>query len=73
MCMPYDDRALTVGEIARRLTQALHRVEYVIRSRGIAPQFRAGNSRVFSEADVQAIAEVLAKIDGEEGEKARVR
>src|SRR5262245_58897155 len=42
----------TVGEIARRLGQPVHRVEYVIRSRHIRPASRAGNCRVFAEDDV---------------------
>jgi hypothetical protein len=53
----------TVGEIARRLGEPIHRVEYIIRSRGIAPSGWAGNSRVFSEADVQHIASELARIE----------
>ena len=42
-------KALTVGEIARRLDWPIHRVDYLIRSRGIKPELRAGNLRVFSE------------------------
>jgi DNA-binding transcriptional MerR regulator len=54
--------APTVGEIARRLGVPLHRVEYVIRSRAIRPSVRAGNLRVFTEADVQHIASELRRI-----------
>lgn len=57
--------APTVGEIARRLQAPLHRVEYVIRSRSIQPASRAGNARVFSEADVDHIAGELRRIDEE--------
>jgi hypothetical protein len=53
----------TVGEIARRLGQPVHRVEYVIRSRQIRPCGRAGNCRVFAEADVERIAADLQVID----------
>jgi len=55
--------APTVGEIARRLGQAVHRVEYVIRSRSIQPAGRAGHIRIFSEADVARIAYELHAIE----------
>ncbi len=45
----------TVGEIARRLGVPLHRVEYVIRARRIEPTGRAGNVRIFTDADVDVI------------------
>lgn len=57
--------ALTVGEIARRFGAPVHRVEYVIRSRSIQPQQRAGNARIFSEADVTYIEQVLRRIAAE--------
>ncbi len=56
-------RLITVGEIARRTNSSIHRVEYVIRSRGIKPQGRAGNARIFSESDVELIANELHRID----------
>jgi len=55
----------TVGEIARRLDEPLHRVEYVIRTRNIHPVGRAGNLRVFSDADVDYIRAELRRIDEE--------
>jgi len=55
----------TIGEIARRLSVPTHRVEYIIASRGIRPTSRAGNARVFSEADVKFIASELRRIDAE--------
>ena len=55
----------TVGTIADQLNEPLHRVEYVIRARGIKPIGMAGNSRVFSEASVQRIASELRRIDDE--------
>ena len=57
----------TVGEIARRTGYPVHRVEYVIRSRNICPSSRAGNARVFTEADVEQIASELRRIDAEKG------
>ena len=53
----------TVGEIARRLGEALHRIEYVIRSRNIQPAGRAGHVRIFAESDVTFIADELRRID----------
>jgi hypothetical protein len=56
---------LTVGEIARRLDQSIHRIEYVIRSRGITPSGWAGNARVFAEADMAHIAGELRRIEAD--------
>jgi hypothetical protein len=53
----------TVGEIARRLGESLHRIEYVIRSRNIQPASRAGHVRIFTESDVAHIADELRVID----------
>lgn len=52
----------TVGEIARRLGASTHRVEYVIRARGIRPRGWAGNARVFDEKAVEVIADELERI-----------
>jgi hypothetical protein len=54
-----------VGEIARRLQEPLHRVEYVIRARGIQPIGTAGNARVFTETAVERIQSELKRIDAE--------
>jgi len=53
----------TIGEIARRLGVPTHRVEYIIRARGIRPCGLAGNARVFDEAGVEAIAAELERIE----------
>ena len=55
--------APTIGEIARRLGVPVHRVEYVIRTRNLRPVARAGNLRVFSEADVAYVASELRRMD----------
>jgi DNA-binding transcriptional MerR regulator len=52
----------TIGEIARRVGVPQHRVQYVIRARNIVPCGWAGNARVFSEADVERIADELCVI-----------
>ncbi len=57
----------TVGEIARRLSEPVHRIEYVIRSRGIRPSGLAGVARVFTDSDVERIASELRRIDAEKG------
>jgi len=55
----------TVGSIADQLGVPVHRVRYVIESRGIEPSGRAGNARVFSDADVDRIASELRRIERE--------
>lgn len=57
----------TVGEIARRLGVPIHRVEYLLRARKIQPSGWAGNSRVFTDGDVNYIAAELRRIDVEKG------
>ena len=58
----------TVGEIARRLGLPIHRVEYVIKSRSIHPEGRAGNARVFSDAAVDRISSECRRMDAERTE-----
>ncbi len=57
----------TIGTIANQLGEPVHRIEYVIRSRSIKPSGRAGNARVFSESDIERIADELRRIDAEKG------
>ncbi len=66
--MSEPESLLTVGEIARRLRQPLHRVEYVIRTRNLRPTGWAGHARVFHDADLMWIASELVRIDHERGE-----
>lgn len=58
----------TVGEISRRIGVPIHRVEYVIQSRGIHPAGRAGNLRVYTDADVAHIESELRRIAADRGE-----
>jgi DNA-binding transcriptional MerR regulator len=53
---------LTSGEIARRLGQPIHRIEYVLRTRKIPAKATAGNCRVYDESDVERIREILNDI-----------
>jgi hypothetical protein len=55
----------TIGDIARRRDLPLHRVQYVIRSRRIQPEGRAGNGRVFSDAAVEWISSECRRIDAD--------
>jgi DNA-binding transcriptional MerR regulator len=57
--------ALTIGEIVRRTECPLHRVRYIIESRGIKPTSRAGVANVYREADLKFIASELRRIDGD--------
>ena len=59
--------ALTIGEIARRLGVAVHRVEYLVRTRNLKAAARAGNIRLFSETDVTYIAGEIRRIDADRG------
>lgn len=52
-------RLWTIGQIAREAGQPLHRVEYLVRARNIAPTGRAGRLRVFDEPTVRRIVELL--------------
>ncbi len=52
-------KLLIVGVIATRCSVPLHRVEYVIKARGIKPAGMAGHARVFTEADAERIASEL--------------
>ena len=60
-----ENTIFTVGVIAERLRQPLHKVEYVIRARQIKPLGRAGNARVFSLAAVERISSELERIERE--------
>lgn len=53
----------TVGVIARQLGQPVHKITYVIKTRGIRPIGRAGVARVYDEAAVRMIAEEIRRID----------
>lgn len=56
-------RALTIGAIASELNEPVHRVQYVIKTRGIEPESVAGNIRVFAPETVELIAAILHEIN----------
>ena len=66
--MEQPESPLTVGEIARRLDEKVHRIEYVIRSRQIPAVGWAGHARVFSEAAYQRIESELVRMDRARGQ-----
>lgn len=51
---------LTVGELARKLQQPAHRIDYIIKTRHIEPVGRAGGYRVFDDAACERIQAELA-------------
>jgi hypothetical protein len=61
---------LTTGEIAARLGQPIHRVDYVVRARGIRPAARAGRLRVFG---TEAIAQIQDAIDAADDRRGAVQ
>lgn len=61
----------SLGEIATRIDQPIHRVSYVIRTRRITPLVVAGGRNFYSEAAVQRIASELARIDEEKQKEGR--
>jgi hypothetical protein len=62
------DIAWTIGAIARELGEPIHRIEYVIKTRGIEPECVAGHIRVFGADVVERIAEILRGIDRAHGQ-----
>ena len=58
---------LTVGEIARRLNEPVHRIEYVLRTRAIPARGTAGICRVYDEDDVHRIGDILHEIAAKRG------
>jgi ribosomal protein L19E len=57
------DVAPTIGAIARKLGEPIHRVEYAVRTRRIEPECLAGNIRVFAPDAVDRVADALREID----------
>jgi hypothetical protein len=58
----------TIGSIAQECGVPLHRVAYVIDSRGIKPIGWAGNAKVFDAAAVQRIKSELRRIAEDRGD-----
>ena len=60
----------TVGELARRAGVPVHRVTYVIETRGIEPIGRAVQARVFSQEAAEQVLRELQQINRSRPEKA---
>ncbi len=58
---------LTVGRIAERLAQPVHKVLYLLRARKVRPASWAGNCRVFTEADLDYVAAEISRIARDRG------
>jgi hypothetical protein len=54
-----------VGEIARRTSYPVRKIEYVVRAPSIVPFGRARTAFIYAEADVKRIASELRCIDRE--------
>ena len=57
----------SVGTLAQLFRVPIHRIQYVIRSRGIEPAGIAGNVRLFDEAAAKRIASELQRIEDDKG------
>ena len=66
-----EPRLWTAGRIAEHLGVAVHRVQYVVRSRRIRPSARAARLRLFDREAVSRIADKLHAIDARQGEGVR--
>lgn len=60
--MPDSPTIHSVGTLARLFRVPVHRIQYVIRSRGIAHVGIAGNVRLFDDAAARWIASELRRI-----------
>lgn len=58
----------TTGKMAADLGVPKHRVEYVIRSRGIRESARAGQFRLYGRDAFRAVADALDAIDARRGQ-----
>jgi hypothetical protein len=57
----------SLGELSRRLDEPLHRLEYIIRSRGIKPCLIAGGRHFYTEATTEQIRKELERIAEKRG------
>jgi hypothetical protein len=60
--MPSELRLPTLGVIAEQLREPIHRIRYIVDTRGIRPTARAGNAKIFADGDVERIRVALAEI-----------
>ncbi len=65
--METSSRYLTIGDIADRLKVSRRRLDYALVTYHIAPAFRAGITRLWSEDDLPRIQSALARIASNRG------
>lgn len=53
----------TMGSVAATLGEPIHRVEYVVRTRGIEGYGLAGSQRIFGTEHVEQVAAGLREVD----------
>lgn len=63
--METSPQVVSLGDIARRLGEPIHRIDYVVRTRNIVPALRVGGRRFYSEATVQHVASEIRQIEAE--------
>jgi DNA-binding transcriptional MerR regulator len=60
------ERLCLIGDVARQLDVPPHRITYLFITRKLLePELRLGNKRIFTEADVQRIAQALGLVKKE--------
>jgi DNA-binding transcriptional MerR regulator len=55
-----DNELLTIGQISKREAIAIHKLDYAIRTRGIAPDGTAGRYRMYGPEGVLRILEAVS-------------
>jgi len=60
-------RFLTIGDIADRLRVSRRRLDYALTTYSIAPAFRAGITRLWTEDDLPRIKAALERIASNRG------
>ena len=60
--LPTADELLTLGQVAERLGEPIHRVKYAIDSYRIKPVTRIGILRCWAEDDLPQIRSALARV-----------
>ena len=57
----------TLGRMAEEIGQPIHRVDYVVRTRGIPATAKAGRLRLYGRAAVAAVREEIHRMDRQQG------
>ena len=57
------EHLLTIGELAARLGQPVHRLRYLLLSRDLKPEAKAGSALVYSETTLDLLRVEIDRID----------